>query len=213
MTMISVFIMILNIRSSPDAGVINILATLPFFMDASISCAALFTDSFEHVPLRSGQEVQPAARILPDSIMQDSGSRTYMTGNWKDGMADNATTSVDNQLMALMLIVAQVGLGGYLAVTGNSMQVAAPAIAYAGSSLVGYFNISDSPVLSAARLNLNSGLLTAALVISMMTGGFSMSGMMLAGALGVDMVSSLTNRNSSVPGDMQSISPILSFFL
>ena len=106
MTMISVFIMVLNIRSSPDSGVLNILLTLPLFMDASISCAALFTDSFEHVPLRNGEEVQPAARILPDSIMNDNASRSYMTGNWKDGMADNSTTSVDNQLMALMLIVA-----------------------------------------------------------------------------------------------------------
>lgn len=202
MSMISVFIMVLNIRNSPEAGVVNILATLPFFIDASISCAALFTDSFEHVPLRNGEEVQPAARILPHSIMSDSGARTYMTGNWKDGMADNTTTSVDNQLMALMLIVAQVGLAGYLAVTGNSMQFAAPAIAYAGSSLVGYFNIADSPVLSAARLNINSGLLTAALVVSMMTSGFSMSGMMLTATLGVDMIGSMTNRNSSVPGDM-----------
>jgi hypothetical protein len=51
--------------------------------------------------------------------MRNNSSREYMTGNWKDRMADNTTTSVDNQLMSLMLIVAQVGLAGYVAVTGN----------------------------------------------------------------------------------------------
>jgi hypothetical protein len=76
------------------------------------------------------------------------------------------------------------------------MQIAAPAIAYAGSSLVGYFDIADAPVLSAARLNINSGILTALLVVSMMTNGFSISGMMLAGSLGVDLVSSFSDRNS-----------------
>jgi hypothetical protein len=39
--------MIMNVRYSPTAGMINILAALPFFMDAAISTAALFsTDSF-----------------------------------------------------------------------------------------------------------------------------------------------------------------------
>jgi hypothetical protein len=88
-----------------------------------------------------------------------------------------------------------------------------PAIAYAGSSLLGYFNVSDTPLLSASRLNINSGILTALLVVSMMQNGFSLSGMMLAGSLGVDLVSSMTSRASQVPGDIQSISPIFSFFL
>jgi hypothetical protein len=47
----------------------------------------------------------------------------------------------------------------------------------------------------------------------MMQNGFSLSGMMLAGSLGVDLVSSMTSRASQVPGDIQSISPIFSFFL
>jgi FtsH-binding integral membrane protein len=47
----------------------------------------------------------------------------------------------------------------------------------------------------------------------MMQNGFSLTGMMLAGSLGVDLVSSLTSRASQVPGDVQSISPIFSFFL
>jgi hypothetical protein len=54
MAIVSVFIMILNVRNSPNAGLINILAMLPFLMDGTISLAALFTDSFEHVPLRLG---------------------------------------------------------------------------------------------------------------------------------------------------------------
>ena len=46
MAMMTVFVLLLNVRNSPTAGVTNILAAMPFFMDAAISCASLFTDSF-----------------------------------------------------------------------------------------------------------------------------------------------------------------------
>jgi hypothetical protein len=136
-----------------------------------------------------------------------------MTGNWKDGMADNTTTSIENQILALGLIAAQIGFSGYLAATENFTAVVALSIVYSGSSLLGYFNVSNTPVLSCSRLNINSVILTAFLVVSMMQNGFSLTQMLLAGTLTFDLASSFTNRSSQVPGDLENISPIFGFFL
>ena len=38
----------------------------------------------------------PSSRFLPSAITSDNRSKAYMTGNWKDGMGDNTTTSIDN---------------------------------------------------------------------------------------------------------------------
>jgi hypothetical protein len=67
---------------------------------------------------------------------------------------------------------------------------------YAGSSLLGYFGTGNTPVLSFARLNVNSGILAALLVVSQMMTGFSLSGMILTGIMGADLVSSISNRSS-----------------
>ena len=68
--------------------------------------------------------------------------------------------------MGLLLIVSQIGLAGVVAQGESSTAVATLAGVYAGSSLLGYFNNGDAPILSLSRLNINSGLLSAALVVS-----------------------------------------------
>lgn len=104
---------------------------------------------------------------------QSSVVSRILTSNWKDG-AYAGGNSVSKQLMAMMMILGQLYLGGQLVAEGDNSALGAMTVAYGGASLVGYFNFEGIPIAKFARVNMMSliaGLLAGG---SMLTSGFSL---------------------------------------
>jgi len=124
-----------------------------------------------------------------------------LTTNWKDGAYDNRTTSVQNQMMGIILIIAQMGLAFTSSGVGNSATLGALTLAYSGSSFIGYFGYGNSPILNFCRANINAPLLSVSFLISMLLGGFNIGLVALMMTLMYDGFEGMTERTYQTPGD------------
>ena len=114
----------------------------------------------------------------------------------------------------MLLILTQLGLATTSSIAGgHAVALGAVTTAYAGSSLLGYFEVGQSPVLSFIRANINAPCLGIAFIISLAVTGFNTSILALACLLFYDGFQGLSGRTYQTPGDIQVMTPITNFFL
>ena len=87
----------------------------------------------------------------------------------------SSSNTIDKQLVAAALIASYLYLGSNAVATGESVSTGAVTLAYAGSSLLGYFGIGNMPLARLARVN-GVSVIAAILGLTSMVG----SGMSLA---------------------------------
>jgi hypothetical protein len=70
MTLVNLGIMLLSVRYSGRADGTNVLAAIPFAIDAAVSIASCFGDFNTFLPIREGEEMPPSSRFLPTTVIQ-----------------------------------------------------------------------------------------------------------------------------------------------
>lgn len=116
----------------------------------------------------------PSDRIVPDVIAQIEPINNLMTGNWKEN-AVATTNSTTKQLAAFALIAGYFYLGGVGVESGSYTTIGAISLAYASSSLFGYFGLADAPITKLMRVNGVSAVCAVMGLMTMATGGMDMA--------------------------------------
>lgn len=97
-------------------------------------------------------KVNPSDRILPGDIVSNRPLANLLTRNWRDN-ASALTNPVEKQLMAFMMILAFIYLGGCIGVAGGFGGQATLAVTYGASSMAGYFGFGNAPIARLSRVN------------------------------------------------------------
>lgn len=101
---------------------------------------------------------------MPNIYAENTRLMETLTTNWKDGAAEG---SQQTQIAAFLVILAQLYFGS---TAEGSTALTVGTLTYAGSSLLGYFNLATTPVLRLTRLNALTAVLATMSVGSIVTG-------------------------------------------
>ena len=138
-----------------------ILFALPFFFDGGISVVSLSqrraiqgnTEVREEDILQEDFQQQQDAplsaleRIMPNIYANNQHLLETLTSNWKDNAVEG---SQQHQIAAFLVIAAQLYFGS---TAEGSSALTVGTLTYAGSSLLGYFNLATTPIVRMTRLN------------------------------------------------------------
>ena len=118
--------------------------------------------------------VDPSDRLVPESIARIEPLNNLLTSNWKENAVSTSNT-INKQLMAAALIASYFYLGSNAVASGENVSTGAVTLAYASSSLLGYFGIGNMPLAKLARVNGVSLIAAVMGLTSMFTGGFGLT--------------------------------------
>ena len=132
--------------------------------------------------------VDPSERILPRSLMENNTAHYLLTSNWKDDAANAEENSVQKQMTAFSMLLAFIILGGAAVVSGGGAAVGTMSLLYGGSGLAGYLGFRLPPLFKAISVNATSGLCAVLGLGAMMSGGLSLTILMLTALHVIDLM-------------------------
>ena len=119
----------------------------------------------------------PSELLVPNAIAQVEPLNNLVANNWRENAVDSRNSTV-KQLAAFALIAGYFYLGGVGVESGSYTTVGAVSLAYATSSLFGYFGMATAPIVKLMRVNMISVVCALMGMMSLM-GGMDMALAML----------------------------------
>lgn len=113
---------------------------------------------------------EPSDRLMPDAIAQIEPVNNLLTRNWKEN-AYAQGNSTAKQLSAFALILGYFYLGGSAVESQAMVPLGSVTLAYAASSLMGYFGLGNAPVAKLMRTNMVSIVCAIMGICSMVSSG------------------------------------------
>lgn len=194
-------LMSLGIPASSFGTLLFALGCVPFLLDASVNLYNLGRPSSTTVEVLNEREeyhkmndsedknfVDPSERILPRSLRENNTAHYLLTCNWKDDAANAEDNTVQKQMTAFSMCLAFLFFGGAAVVSGNGPAAGTLAMVYGGTGLLGYLGFKLAPIFKAVSVNATAGVGAALALGAMLSGGMSMSMIMLTALLTIDLM-------------------------
>ena len=137
-----------------------------------------FISAPENDDIREERMYEPSERLMPEALAQIEPINNLATSNWRDNAVDSSNTT-EKQLIAAAMILSYFVLGGSAVQTEEMVPLGVITLGYAASSACGYFGALQMPLAKLMRVNMISVVCGLLGLGSILSGGFSITAVLL----------------------------------